>query len=74
MTMLRVSNETLKEGSIGDSDFYLRATLQKVMLLNGVTTWSMSTGKYVQDAVSNNKNWMVKWKPCLLHIEQQSIS
>jgi len=41
----------MKKGSIGDPDLYLGSKLRKVTLENGVTAWSMSPSKYVQEAV-----------------------
>lgn len=43
----------MKPGSIGDPDIYLGAKLRLVQLDNGVSAWSASPSKYVQDAVAN---------------------
>jgi hypothetical protein len=55
----------LKAGSIRDPDIYLGTKLCKVELANGVHAWSMSPSKYVQDAVCNVKEHLLKngdWK------------
>ena len=41
----------MKPGSIGNPDIYLGAKLRSVRLNNGVRCWSMSSAKYVQEAV-----------------------
>lgn len=43
----------MKEGSMGDPDFYLGAKLRKMTLANGVEAWAMSASKYVNAAVAN---------------------
>ena len=43
----------MKEGSMGDPDFYLGAKLRKMTLANGVEAWAMSSSKYVNAAVAN---------------------
>ena len=48
----------MKKGSIADPDIYLGNKLQQVKLDNDVTCWSMSSSKYVQDAVSNMEAYL----------------
>ena len=48
----------MKPGSIGDPDNYLRVKLREVTLSNGVTCWSMSSAKYVKDAIRNVKEYI----------------
>ena len=48
----------MKPGSIGDLDIYLGAKLRPVRLNNGVTCWSMSSAKYVQEAVRNVEDYI----------------
>jgi hypothetical protein len=43
----------MKPGSIGEPDIDLGAKLTKVRLPNGVTAWTASASKYVQEAVKN---------------------
>ena len=43
----------MKPGSIRDLDIYLGAKLWKATLENGVEAWSLSSSRYVQDAVKN---------------------
>jgi len=43
----------VKEGSIGDPDYYLGAKLRKMTLKNGVEAWAMSSSKYALAAVAN---------------------
>ena len=43
----------MKEGSVGDPDFYLGAKLRKMKLANGVEAWGMSSSKYAHAAVAN---------------------
>ena len=50
----------MKEGFIGDPDVYLGAKLQKVTLPNGVSAWALCPSKYVQEAVSNVKKYMLE--------------
>ena len=45
-------------GLVGDPDIYLGAKLQKIQIENGVEAWSMSSSKYVQDAVKNAKSYL----------------
>ena len=47
----------MKKGSIADPDIYLGNKLQQVKLDNDVTCWSMSSSKYVQDAVNNVEDY-----------------
>ena len=42
----------MKPESIGDPNIYLGAKLRTTKLNNGVVAWSMSTSKYVQEAVT----------------------
>jgi hypothetical protein len=53
----------LKKGSVGDPDLYLGAKLRKVTLPNGVSAWSMSPSKYVQEAVRNVKKYLQGREP-----------
>ena len=55
MTALMAIDEyfKMKEGSMGDPDFYLGAKLRKMTLANGVEAWAMSSSKYVNAAVAN---------------------
>ena len=48
----------MKPGSIGSPDIYLGAKLRQVMLDNGVSAWSASPSKYVQDAVANVEQYL----------------
>ena len=48
----------MKPGSIGDPDIYLGAKLRQVRLNNGITCWSMSSAKYVQEAVRNVEDYI----------------
>jgi hypothetical protein len=50
----------MKPGSIGDPKFYLGAKLRPIRLPNGVSAWSMSPAKYLQDAVRNVKEHLKK--------------
>lgn len=50
----------MKDGSIGDPDFYLGAKLRKVRLSNGVEAWSASPTKYCGEAVSNVEAYLGK--------------
>ena len=52
--MLRVDKHfKLKPDSTGDPDFCLGDTIREVTLANGVTPWSVSSSKHVQDAARN---------------------
>jgi len=55
LTALRDINKffKMKEGSIGDPDYYLGSKLRKVTLKNGVEAWAMSSSKYALAAVAN---------------------
>ena len=48
----------MKPGSIGDLDIYLGVKLREVTLSNGVTCWSMSSAKYVKDAIRNVEEYI----------------
>ena len=48
----------MKKGSIADPDIYLSNKLQQVKLDNDVTCGSMSSSKYVQDAVNNVEDYL----------------
>ena len=48
----------MKPWSIGDPDIYLGAKLQSVRLNNGVKCWSMSSAKYVQEAICNIEDYI----------------
>ena len=48
----------MKPGSIGDPDIYLGAKLRSVRLNNGIRCWSMSSVKYVQEAVRNIEDYI----------------
>ena len=53
----------MKPGSIGDPDIYLGTKLRKVILDNGVYAWGANPSKYVQDAVSNVEQYLIKHYP-----------
>lgn len=61
-TMLRELDKyfPMKEGSIGDPDIYLGSKLRRIKLDNGASAWSMSSSKYVQDAVRNVEEYVEK--------------
>ena len=44
---------TLKAGSLGPPKIYLGNKVSKVMLANGITTWSFSSSQYIQNAIKN---------------------
>ena len=48
----------MKKGSIADPDIYHGNKLQQVKLDNDVTCWSMSSSKYVQDAITNVEDYL----------------
>ena len=48
----------MKAGSIGDPGIYLGAKLRSVRLNNGIRCWSMSSAKYVQEAVCNIEDYI----------------
>ena len=50
----------MKPGSICDPDIYLGAKLRSIRLNNGVKCWSMSSVKYVQEAVRNVEDYIEK--------------
>ena len=50
----------MKPRSIGDPDIYLSAKLRSVRQNNGVKYWSMSSAKYVQEAVHNVEDYIEK--------------
>jgi hypothetical protein len=51
----------MKPGSIAEPDiYYLGAKLSKTKLPNGTEAWSMSSSKYVQEAVKNVKEWLMR--------------
>jgi hypothetical protein len=50
----------MKPGSMGDPNFYLGAKVWQIKLPNGVLPWSMSSSKYIQAAVRNNKDYITK--------------
>ena len=63
MSKLRKINKffKMKEGSIGDPDIYLGGKLREVTLLpNGVSAWSLSSSKYVQEAIANVEKYLSK--------------
>ena len=45
----------MKPGTIGDPDIYLGSKLRKVDLPNGTYAWSLSSSKYVKEAIANVK-------------------
>ena len=63
----------MKPGSIGDPDIYLGAKLRQVQLPNGVYAWSLSTSKYVQEAVRNVKDYFKREKPGQLWPNQHTF-
>ena len=50
----------MKPESIGDPDIYLGTKLRKVTLTNGVKAWSSSPSKYIQEAVKNVQDIVLK--------------
>ena len=50
----------MKPGSISDPDICLGAKLREVTLSNGMKCWSMSSAKYVKDAIHNIKDYIEK--------------
>ena len=50
----------MKAGSIGDPDIYLGAKLRMTTLPNSVKAWSLSSSKYVQEAVRNTAEYLAK--------------
>ena len=48
----------MKKGSIGDPDFYLGAKIKPMRMPNGVTSWSMSSSKYIQEALRNCEKYL----------------
>jgi hypothetical protein len=50
----------MKNGSIGDPDIYLGAKFRKVEMENGEWAWSMSSSKYVHEAVGNVEQQLVR--------------
>ena len=48
----------MKPGSIGDPDIYLGAKLRSVRLNNWFKCWSMSSAKYVQEAIHNIEDYI----------------
>ena len=55
----------MKKGLIRDLEIYLGAKLRKVTLDNLVEVWSMSSSKYVQEAVQNVEEKLVRSKRTL---------
>ena len=51
---------TLKEKSIGPPDKYLGGNVRKVTLKNGVECWAFGSSQYVQAAVKNVEEYLVK--------------
>ena len=51
----------MKEGSVGDPDFYLGAKLRKMTLPNGVEAWSM---------IPRNMRWL-QWKIFFLTLRKK---
>ena len=51
---------TLKEKSIGLPLQYLGNKVSQVTLQNGVTCWSFSSSQYIQNAVNNVENYLLK--------------
>ena len=50
----------MKPGSIGSPDIYLGAKLREMTLPNGVVAWGMLPSKYVQEAVRNVEDHLLK--------------
>ena len=48
----------MKKGSIADPDIFLGNKLLEVKLDNDAICWSISSSKYVQDAVSNVEDYI----------------
>ena len=58
---------TLKEKTIGPPLQYLGNKVSQVTLRNGVTCWSFSLSKYIQNTVNNVENYLLKQEeklPC----------
>lgn len=51
---------TLKESSIGNPEQYLGGKLRKVVLENGAASWAFSSTQYVQEAVNNVEQYLLK--------------
>ena len=51
---------TLKESSIGNPEQYLGGKLRKVVLENGAASWAISSTQYVQEAVNNVEQYLLK--------------
>ena len=51
---------TMKKGSIGDPDVYLGAKVKRMVMLNGVQAWALSSSssKYAQVAVQNVESYL----------------
>ena len=50
----------MKDGSIGDTDIYLRAKLRNTRLPNAVEAWATSPSKYVNEAVKIVESYLMK--------------
>ena len=50
----------MKPGSIGDPEVYLGAKVRKHTMENGVECWSLSSSRYVKEAVANAEAYHVK--------------
>ena len=48
----------MKKGSIGDPDIYLGTKIKPMRMPNGVTSWSMSSSKYIQEALRNCEKYL----------------
>jgi hypothetical protein len=53
----------IKKGSIGRPKPYRGAKVSNIHLLNQVDAWAMNSSQYIQEAVSNAKDWMKKNQP-----------
>ena len=49
----------MKKELIRDPDIYLGANMRKVKIDKGVWVWFLSPSKYIQDAVSNVKDYLI---------------
>ena len=48
----------MKDGSVGDLETYRGAKIKKMELTDEVKAWTLSSSKYIQDAMQNCKNYL----------------
>ena len=48
----------MKAGLIGNPDIYLGAKVKQMKINKGVTAWTISLSKYVNEAVKNSEKWI----------------